>query len=200
MAARPPRLPPKPVPPAQQTKETTKTSPRNAGSKPDPSRPTDPGGDRKRQVSQLTDSTTPQISTAPPPQTDGKPNHTEASPTADLSSLSAQVVSIAQRSGGGLRVTVQFKNASDLPLSVVLDAEYSVLNDDKGESNGILSSNLPKRDSNPRLDLAAGASTTSTFDFPKPLRGSSKFDLNLVSVSGAPIQVGGSPVTLPGSS
>ncbi len=181
---------PKPVLPSPpKTHETAKTSPKTTTGS-------------KQEVSKLTDSITPQTSTAPPPHNDVKDNHAEAPPPAapaDLSSLSAQVVSIAPRSGGGLQVTVRFKNSSDLPLSVVLDADNSVLNDDKGESNGILGSSLPKRDSNPRLDLAAGASTTSTFNYPKPMRGSSKFYLNLLSVSGASIQVEGSPVTLPSS-
>jgi hypothetical protein len=145
----------------------------------------------------------PQGSSPAPVPAPVRPSSSEEPPppaAADLSSLSAQVVSIAQRSEGGLRVTVQFKNSSDLPLSVVLDADNSVLNDDKGGSNGIMGSSLPKRDSNPRLDLAAGASATGTFDFPMPVRGTRKFYLNLLSLSGASIRVGGSPATLPGSS
>ncbi len=191
---------PKPVPPVQQQKQTSHKT--TTGSKPDSTLSSHEGGAPKPGVPKLTDSTTLTTSTAPPPHNDVKDNHTEAPPpaaTADLSSLSAQLVSIAPRSGGGLQVTVRFKNSSDLPLSVVLDADYSVLNDDKGESNGILGSSLPKKDSNPRLDLAAGASTTSTFNYPKPLRGASKFYLNLLSASGASIQVEGSPVTLPNS-
>jgi hypothetical protein len=186
-----------------QTKETAKTSPRtNTVIRPDAARSTGPGGDSKG-VAKPPVSITPQGSSAAPapaPTQASKPAEPPPAATADLSRLEAQAVSIAQRSGGGLRVTVQFRNSGDRPLSVVLDADNSVLNDDKGGSNGIMGSNLPKRDSNPRLDLAAGASVTSTFDFPMPLRGSRTFYLNLLSVSGASIQVGGSPMTLPGSS
>jgi hypothetical protein len=193
---------PEPKPATQQGRpkgeETAKGSSKaNPGAKTDAARQTGSSEEARTTAK-------PQGSSAAPVPAPVQPSKSVEPPppaaTADLSSLSAQVVSIAQRSEGGLQVTVRFKNSSDLPLSVVLDADNSVLNDDKGGSNGIMGSNLPKRDSNLRLDLAAGASATSTFDFPMPLRGTRKFYLNLLSVSGASIRVGGSPVTLPGSS
>ena len=96
-------------------------------------------------------------------------------------------------------MTVQFTNSStDSRLSVVIDAENSVLNDDKGESNGVLSSNLPKRDSNLQLDLAPGASRTASFNFPMPQRGARKFNLNLLSIAGGAISVKGATMTLAG--
>jgi CHAT domain-containing protein len=122
-----------------------------------------------------------------------------AASTADLSSLSAQVLSIARRGEGGLRVTVSFKNAAGLPLSVVLDAEGSVLTDDQGGRPAILYSNLPYTGSNPRLDLAPGASSRHTFDFPMPKLGSKQFYLALLTQDGRRVNVSGNPLTLEGS-
>ncbi|HYN22025.1 MAG TPA: CHAT domain-containing protein, partial [Thermoanaerobaculia bacterium] len=99
--------------------------------------------------------------------------------TADLTSLSAQVISIARREEDGLRVTVSFRNAAALPLSAVLDAESSVLSDDQGQRYSVLDFDLPVADSNPRLDLAAGATSRHTFDFPAPKLGSKEFVLTL---------------------
>jgi CHAT domain-containing protein len=132
-----------------------------------------------------------------PVQPEETPAQTPAptpAPAADLSSLSAQVLSIARRDEG-LRVTVSFNNASDLPLSVNLDAESSVLTDDKGGRNEIQGSDLSG--SNLRLNLAGGASSSHTFDFPLPKRGSKKFYLFLSAQDGSRIKVTGSPVTLP---
>jgi hypothetical protein len=144
--------------------------------------------------------TTPQTSSSLPAPPPVQPPKAQEAVTADLSYLLGQVVSIVQRSEGGLCVTVQFKNSSgDSRLAVVIDAENSVLNDDKGESNGVLSSNLPKRDSNLQLDLAPGASRTASFNFPMPQRGARNFNLNLLSIAGGAISVKGSPMTLAGS-
>jgi CHAT domain len=115
-------------------------------------------------------------------------------PAADLSSLSARVISIERRDEG-LRVTVKFENSSALPLSLVLDKESSVLTDDKGGSNEIQGSDLPG--SSPRLSLAGGVSSLHTFDFPLPQLSSKKFYLFLSAQDGARLNVKGSPVTLP---
>ena len=139
--------------------------------------------------------------TVPPPPPVKPPVHeTETpAPVADLSRLSAQMLSIARRDEGGLRVTVSFKNTGEQPLSAVLDAESSVLTDTQGQRYLILDSDLPAAGSNPRLDLAAGASGSHTFDFPMPKLGSKQFYLALATPEGHRIRVSGSPVTLTGS-
>jgi CHAT domain len=144
--------------------------------------------------------TTPMTSSSPPEQPPVQPPKAQEAVTADLTFLVGQVMSIAQRSEGGISVTVQFTNSStDSRLSVVIDVENSVLNDDKGESNGVLSSSLPKRDSNLQLDLAPGASRTASFNFPMPQRGAKTFGLNLLTNRGGAISIKGSPMTLAGS-
>jgi hypothetical protein len=120
-------------------------------------------------------------------------------PVADLSRLSAQVLTIVRREEGGLRVTVAFKNAGDQPLSAVLDAESSILSDNQGQSYSVLDSDLPSSGANPRLDLAAGASAPHTFDFQAPKVGSQQFHLALATPDGRRIKVTGPPVTLEGS-
>jgi hypothetical protein len=106
---------------------------------------------------------------------------------ADLSRLSAQVLSITRRDGDGLTLAVKFKNAGDLPLSVILDAESSILSDDQGQRYSILRSDLPG--SNPQLDLAAGASSSHSFDFQAPKVGSKHFYLALATQDGRRIKV-----------
>lgn len=143
---------------------------------------------------------------SPPPAPPPEPSSTPASEvkdtlaaTADLSSLSAQMLSIERREEGGLRVTVSFKNAGNLPLSAVLDGESSVLSDDQGQRYSILDSDLPYSDANPRVDLAAGATSRHTFNFPAPKLGSRQFYFNLLTDGGRRLKVVGSPITLEGS-
>ncbi len=144
--------------------------------------------------------TTPMTSSSPPEQPPVQPPKAQEAVTADLSFLVGEVISIVQRPEGGLSVTVQFKNSSgDSRLAVVIDAENSVLNDDKGDINGVLSSSLPKRDSNLQLDLATGASRTASFNFPMPRRGAKTFNLNLLTSAGGAISVKGATMTLAGS-
>jgi CHAT domain len=130
---------------------------------------------------------------AAPPVVPPSPEPAETAPAAaDLSSLSAQLVSITRREEGGLRVTVSFRNADSRPLSAGLDAEGSVLSDEQGKTYSILGSN-------PRLDLAPGAASRVTFDFPEPKLGSKKFHLALLAEDGRRIRLAGSPMTLEGS-
>lgn len=126
------------------------------------------------------------LEVSPPPAEVEKP----IAVTASLSSLSAQVVSISRRAEGGLRVTVSFRNTGDLPLSALLDAEGSLLTDNQGQRYSILGSDLPG--SNPHLELAAGASSSHTFDFQVPKVGSKQFYLALLTQDGHPLKVAGS--------
>lgn len=123
----------------------------------------------------------------PPPVSPPTTGTTEVEPeTVDLSKLTAQVTGIARREGGGLRVTVNFKNASDRPLSVDLDADLS----DQ-------SLRYKPLNSGPKLKLAVGDSS-HTLDFPAPKLGSTKFYLFLRADDGTRIQVtSGSPIDLP---
>jgi CHAT domain-containing protein len=135
---------------------------------------------------------------APSPPVESQ-NITGAEPapaTADLSSLSTQVLKIALRDEGGLRVTVSFKNKADRPLSVVLDAESAVLSDEQGQRYSVLDSDLPSSGANPFLKLAASASSVHTFDFQAPKLGSKKFLLALSAEDGRRLPIPGSPVTL----
>jgi len=150
------------------------------------------------------DTTGPQSS--PPPAATPRPVYSSGSVTAepiaaaaDLANLSAQVVSIVRRDEGGLRVTVSFKNGGALPLSTDLDAEGSVLSDNQGQRYSVLDFDLPSSGSNPRLELAAGASSRHTFDFPAPKLGSKQFYLALAAQGGRRLRVSGSPITLEGS-
>jgi hypothetical protein len=115
---------------------------------------------------------------------------------ADVSKLSAQVIAIERRDGGGLRVTVTFANGADRPLAAVLDLDNSVLSDEQGQRYSILDSDLSA--SNGGVDFAAGASARHTFDFQAPKLGSRKFFLALVAKGGR-LRVAGSPITLEGS-
>ncbi len=119
-------------------------------------------------------------------------------PTADLSTLSGQMISIARRDEGGLRATVSFKNAGGLPLAVIIDAESSSLSDNQGQRYSILESDLPRSGDNLRLDLAAGASSRRTFDFQVPKLGSTQFYLALTAEGGRPIRISGASMTLEG--
>lgn len=110
---------------------------------------------------------------------------------ADLSSLSAQMVAIERRDEGGLRVAVSFTNTGDRPLSVLLDAEGSTLNDDQGQMYSILATDLPMSGSRPRLDLAPGASRRYTLDFQAPKLGSKQFRLTLLTKEGRQLKVAG---------
>jgi hypothetical protein len=140
----------------------------------------------------------PPIQAPPPVNPQSSVVATRAS-AADLSRLSAQVLSIALRDEGSLRVTVSFKNAGEQRLSAILDAESSVLTDDQGQRYSILDSDLPASGSSPRLDLAAGAAGSHTFDFQAPKLGSKQFYLALSTPEGHRIRVAGSPMTLAGS-
>lgn len=107
-----------------------------------------------------------------------------AEPPADLSVLSAQVLSVKPQDDG-LRVTVSFKNNSDHRLSVVFDASSSFLSDAQGKGRySVLNFNLPRSDSNPKLVLDPGASSQNTFDFPAPQLGNEKYRLALVTLDG----------------
>ncbi len=109
-------------------------------------------------------------------------------PTANLSSLSAQLVSLVRREEGGLQATVRFKNNSDRPMSVLLDTQQSILGNDQGRGDSIVGSSLPG-DANLHLDLAAGASSSQTFDFPVPKLHSKVFNLALLTADGQNIKV-----------
>jgi hypothetical protein len=118
-------------------------------------------------------------------------------PAADLSSLSAQLVSLVRREEGGLHATVRFRNNSDRPMSVVLDAQQSILSNDQGRGDSIVGSSLPG-DANLRLDLAAGASSSPTFDFPVPKLHSKIFTLALSTADGQNVKVTDRSKTLEG--
>jgi hypothetical protein len=126
----------------------------------------------------------PPVASTPPSDATEAP-----APTADISSLSAQMVSVV-RGDEDLRVIVRFKNSSDLPLSVTLDGENSVLVDDKGRY-GIQGSDLPG--SNPRLTLKPGESSQNTFNFQAPQLGGKQFHLTLFTLDGRSIKVSGLP-------
>jgi hypothetical protein len=116
---------------------------------------------------------------------------------ADLSSLSAQAISIARRDGGGLRVTVRFTNGGNTPLSLILDNTSTMLYDDHHQSYRARRSSLPLAGDNPRLDLAAGASLSVQFDFPPYKPGSKTFNLALATAEDyRPINVSGNELTL----
>lgn len=115
---------------------------------------------------------------------------------ADVSKLSAQVISLVRRDDGGLRLTVSFANGGDRSLAVALDLDGSTLGDDQGKRYMATDSDLLA--SGGSLQLAAGASVTHTFDFPAPKLGSRTFYFNPVA-QGRRLHVGGSPITLQGS-
>ena len=117
---------------------------------------------------------------------------------ADLSDLLAQVGGVSRRSQGGLRVTVSFRNTGSVPVSAVLDTDVSVLSDNQGQRYSILDSDLPSSGSNLRLNLAAGATSRHTFDFPAPKLGSNEFWLALSSLDGHRFDLSG-PIKLEGS-
>jgi hypothetical protein len=150
------------------------------------------GAPAPRQATAAT--STPQTTPTESQSIAGKP---EPAPAAvDLSSLSAKAVSIARRDGGGLRVTVSFRNGAGLPLSVVLDKRSTELSDNQGQRYLVLHSSLPASGSDLRLDLAAGAASTAQFDFPAFKLGSKKFYLALATEDGSALSVAGSPLTL----
>ena len=115
---------------------------------------------------------------------------------ADLSNLSAQAVAIARRDGGGLRVTVSFRNGGGTALSVILDQRSAELSDNQGQRYMLLRSSLPVSGTNPRLDLAAGGSATVQLDFPAFKLGSKKFYLALATDDDRAVNVAGSALTL----
>jgi CHAT domain len=153
-------------------------------------------------------STTPQAgagsSSAPPPtglaptpaKVEPAPPPPAVAPPADLSNLSAQTVSIARRDGGGLRVTVSFRNGGGTPLSVILDKRSAELSDNQGQRYMVLRSSLPVSGVNPRLDLPAGGTATVQFDFPAFKLGSKKFYLALATDDDRAISIAGSALTL----
>jgi len=135
---------------------------------------------------------------APPPapaKADSAPPPAGAAP-ADLSNLSAQAVAIARRDGGGLRVTVSFRNGGGTALSVILDQRSAELSDNQGQRYMLLRSSLPVSGTNPRLDLAAGGSATVQLDFPAFKLGSKKFYLALATDDDRAVNVAGSALTL----
>jgi hypothetical protein len=134
----------------------------------------------------------------PPPapaKADSAPPPAVAAP-ADLSNLSAQAVAIARRDGGGLRVTVSFRNGGGAPLSVILDKRSAELSDNQGQRYEALRSSLPASGANLRLELAAGSSATVQFDFPAFKLGSKKFYLALATDDDRAVNVAGSALTL----
>jgi hypothetical protein len=173
--------------------KTTKAVADKKGSNPQPSEPhqkpgvppwvTPSSGNGSAPVPNQTQA---QTSTAPPVPA--------PAPSADLSKLSAQVVSISRRDEGGLRVTVSFKNNAGLPMSVALDPANSDLSDEHGNPYTILDSDTG---SDPHFQLAAGESSQHTFDFQAPKLGSQRFTLALLSQDGHRIKVGGASVPLP---
>jgi hypothetical protein len=160
------------------------------------------GKDRKRLGNVQLSGETGSVPTAPapanPPRSgiEAKPS---SAPTADLSKLSAQFLSIARGEEGGLRVTVSFKNTGDLSLSAVLDAQSSALTDNQGQRYSILGSDLSSQGTNPRIALGAGATASHTLDFQAPKLGSKQFYLALSTPEGKRIRVSGFPATLEGS-
>ncbi|MES1242700.1 MAG: CHAT domain-containing protein [Acidobacteriota bacterium] len=117
---------------------------------------------------------------------------------ADVSNLSAEVLSAERQGDELLRVTILFRNHADGPLSAVLDAN-GVLSDDKFGRYNIMDSDLPFVDSNPRLNLGATDSARHTFDFQAPPFGVTKVNVFLSSQEGKRIKVSGSPKTITGS-
>jgi len=141
------------------------------------SRPKDP-------VLQQPPATTP--APAPTPVKPNDPVETPA-PVADISSLTAQAA-IEPREAS-IHVTVTFKNAGSQRLSVILDAEESILLDEQGRRYTAVSFSLPSSGSNPRLEVAPNNSSSGTFEFQAPQLGSKKFRLSLVTVDGHRIKV-----------
>ncbi len=127
---------------------------------------------------------------AVPPVVTPSPEPVEIAPAvaADLSKLSAQLVSITSREEGGLRVTVSLRNGDSRPLSAELDPDLS---DDQGRRYSVLSGDT-------QLDLSPGATSQATFDFPIPKLGSKQFHLALLA-DGRRIRVTGSPMAFEGS-
>ncbi len=130
----------------------------------------------------------------PPPAPQPSLVTTEAKAPADLSSLSAQAVSITRRDSGGLRVTVRFKNSSDRPLSVALDSESSILSDNQGLPYSIMDSDTGP---DPHFSLAPGSSSEHIFDFQAPKVGSKQFTLALAAEGGRSIKISGALMSLP---
>lgn len=122
---------------------------------------------------------------------------TPSSASADLSSLSARLVSLVSRDGGGLRATVLFKNNSDLPMRVEIDTQESVLSNDQGRRDSMVGSSLHGGD-NLRLDLSPGGTSSPTFDFPKPKLNSKVFNLVLSTADGQDIKLADRSKTLEG--
>ncbi|HYH47292.1 MAG TPA: CHAT domain-containing protein, partial [Thermoanaerobaculia bacterium] len=127
---------------------------------------------------------------AVPPVVTPSPEPVATAPAvaADLSKLSAQLVSITSREEGGLRVTVSLRNGDSRPLSAELDPDLS---DEQGRRYSVLSGDS-------QLDLAPGSSSQATFDFPIPKLGSKQFHLALMA-DGRRIRVTGSPMAFEGS-
>lgn len=132
-----------------------------------------------------------------PPVKDPAPTATADQAPTDLSTLSAQAISITRRDGGGLRVTVRFTNGGSTRLSLILDNPSTKLYDDQHQSYQARHSSLPLAGDNSRLDLAAGASLSAQFDFPPYKPGSKTFELVLATAGDyRPINVSGSALTL----
>ena len=147
-----------------------------------------------REAASLTD----QPVSTPPPMAPSPASTETAEAEADFSSLSAEVLSIARREGGGLRATVRFRNSAALPLSAVIDQETSSLSS-QGRPYSIMDSSLPVLGSNWRLDLPASSTTVRTFDFGEPTLNSNEFLLTLKDLDGRRVKMSGSSVTLEGS-
>ena len=167
---------------------------RNSGSTRKPGRGLSAGADAQTTIAKPLDSP-PAKNTPPAPAQEsaslvnsGVAEPPSPAPTANLSSLSAQLVSLVRREEGGLQVTVRFKNNSDRPMSVSLDTQQSILSNDQGRSGSIVGSSLPG-DANLHLKLAAGASSSPTFDFPAPKLNSRVFTLALSTADGQNIKV-----------
>jgi hypothetical protein len=134
---------------------------------------------------------------APGPIGGTSPQAVEA-PAGDLSSISAQALSIA-RTDGGLQVTVRFTNTGG-GQSVRLSMERSILLDNNnGLRYSVVDSDLPVSEPDLQLDLPAVSSSFHTFDFQAPKVGAKKLDLTLLTPDGQRIKVSGSSLTLPDS-
>ncbi|HEV2846449.1 MAG TPA: CHAT domain-containing protein, partial [Thermoanaerobaculia bacterium] len=121
------------------------------------------------------------VSVDPPPAPITSPSTGAAetvTATADLSKLSAKLLSVVRRKNG-LRAEVRFTNTAALPLSVVIDKSSSTLS---GYPTGGGSQILDCSSCSLRLD--AGASATHTFDFSTPKLGLETFNLSLSTEEG----------------
>jgi CHAT domain len=172
------------------------------GRNPEPQKSGKPVSESKNKgkgpMSQPEGSTTQKITLSSPGPSPVAPQTSEAAEAApshaDLSALSTEVVSIAPQDAG-LRATVSFKNNGSHRLTVVLDAENSFLTDDQGRGHyDVIESSLPQSGSNPKLALAPGEASRSTFDFQAPQLGSNtRFRLKLVTKEGLFLKISNLP-------